>query len=88
AEGYLLFSEWKPDVIVSDIGMAHEDGYDFLRRVREQDKIVPAVALTAYTRTEDRIHAFSAGFQMHVSKPVEPKELLTVVASLTSVNKK
>lgn len=88
AEGYLLFSEWKPDVIVSDIGMAHEDGYDFLRRVREQDKIVPAVALTAYTRTEDRIHAFSAGFQMHVSKPVEPKELLTVVASLTTLNKK
>lgn len=88
SEGFRLFTECRPDVIVSDIGMAREDGYDFLRHVRELDKIVPAVALTAYARTEDRIQAFSAGFQMHVSKPVEPEELLAVVASLAKSNRK
>ena len=74
------------DVLISDIGMPDEDGYTFIRRVRglkaEQGSTVPAVALTAYARSEDRMKAVLAGFQMHVTKPVEPAELLTMVASL------
>ncbi|MBD1939338.1 response regulator [Microcoleus sp. FACHB-68] len=76
----------KPDVLLSDIGMPEEDGYTFIRRVRalkaEQGGRIPAVALTAYARAEDRMRAIAAGFQMHIPKPVEPAELATVVASL------
>ena len=76
---------WKADVLISDIGMPGEDGYDLIRKVRKMDPdqngCIPAVALTAYARGEDRIRALSAGFQMHVSKPVEPAELAAVVAS-------
>lgn len=74
------------DVLISDIGMPDEDGYTFMRRVRklkaEEGGTIPAVALTAYARSEDRMKAVRAGFQMHVTKPVEPAELLTIVASL------
>jgi PAS domain S-box-containing protein len=76
----------RPDVIVSDIGMPEMDGYSLIRRIRslptEQGGRTPAVALTAYARTEDAQRAFAAGYQMHVSKPVEPRELATVVANL------
>lgn len=76
---------WKADVLVSDIGMPGEDGYELIRKVRQMDPdhggCIPAVALTAYARGEDRMRALSAGFQMHVSKPVEPVELAAVVAS-------
>lgn len=86
-EAMRLLTEEKPDVLISDIGMPGEDGYSLLRRVRalgvEQGGAVPAVALTAYARAEDRMKAILAGFQMHVSKPVEPAELLTMVASLS-----
>lgn len=74
------------DLIVSDIGMPEENGYTLMRRVRQlpapQGKI-PAVALTAFGRAEDRIRALQAGFQMHVPKPVEPTELMVVIARLT-----
>jgi PAS domain S-box-containing protein len=76
----------RPDVLVSDIGMPGEDGYSLIRRVRalgpERGGGVPAVALTAYARAEDRVRAVRAGFQTHVVKPVEPAELITMVASL------
>ncbi|HEX3203098.1 MAG TPA: response regulator [Nitrospiraceae bacterium] len=76
---------WKADVLVSDIGMPGEDGYELIRQVRAMDPQqggrIPAVALTAYARGEDRLRALSAGFQMHVAKPVEPAELAAVVAS-------
>jgi PAS domain S-box-containing protein len=75
-----------PDVLVSDISMPGETGYDLIRRVRalpaDQGGGVPAAALTALTRAEDRRHVLSAGFQLHVPKPVEPAELVTVVATL------
>jgi CheY-like chemotaxis protein len=75
----------RPDVIVSDIGMPGEDGYSMIRRVRalpgDRGGITPAIALTAYARSEDRITAILAGFQHHISKPVEPAELIAVVAS-------
>ena len=75
-----------PDVLVNDIGMPGEDGYHLMRRVRALDPAlggnVPAVALTAYASSEDRRRAILAGYQMHLAKPVEPAELVTVVASL------
>lgn len=86
AEAMRLLDEAGPDVLVSDIGMPGEDGYAFIQRVRAlgagHGGSVPAVALTAYARAEDRMKAILAGFQMHVAKPVEPAELLTMVASL------
>ncbi|HEX8473241.1 MAG TPA: PAS domain S-box protein [Pyrinomonadaceae bacterium] len=76
----------KPDLLISDIGMPDEDGYALIKRVRalsvESGGRVPAIALTAYARTEDRLQALRAGYQMHVPKPVELAELVTVVASL------
>ncbi|HEY9901368.1 MAG TPA: response regulator [Candidatus Sericytochromatia bacterium] len=79
-------SQLKPDVLVSDIGMPLEDGYSLIRKVRhlsaEQGGQIPAIALTAYARSEDRMKAIAAGFQIHIPKPVEPAELVTVVASL------
>jgi PAS domain S-box-containing protein len=74
------------NVIVSDIGMPDEDGYSFIRKVRalkpEHGGLTPALALTAYARPEDRIRALREGFQTHAAKPVEPQELLAIVANL------
>ena len=76
-----------PDVLVSDIGMPGEDGYSLIRKIRaltdERQKNVKAVALTSYTRAQDRMRTLAAGYQSHVGKPVEPDELATVIASLT-----
>jgi signal transduction histidine kinase/CheY-like chemotaxis protein len=81
----------RPDVIISDIGMPEEDGYSFIRRVRElaadAGGRTPAAALTAYARAEDRRQAMQAGFEMHVPKPVEPAELVTVVATLARIGR-
>jgi PAS domain S-box-containing protein len=85
-EGLARVKEWSPDVIVSDIGMPGEDGYSFMKRVktwtRQAGVWIPAVALTAYARTEDRMKALASGYQIHVPKPVEPAELITVLVSL------
>ncbi len=84
-------SQVKADVLVSDIGMPGEDGYSLIRKVRalcpQQGGQIPAVALTAYARTEDRTKAIAQGFQIHIPKPVEPIELATVVASLAGRTK-
>ncbi len=74
-----------PDVLVSDIGMPEVDGYEFLRRVRSSENAarIPAVALTAFARSEDRTRALRAGYIAHVAKPVEPAELLATVAVVT-----
>jgi CheY-like chemotaxis protein len=73
-------------VLVSDIGMPVQNGYELIRQVRRLDHhdggATPAVALTAYARSEDHMKAVMAGFQQHVSKPVEPDKLITVIASL------
>jgi PAS domain S-box-containing protein len=75
-----------PDILISDIGMPGEDGYDFIRQVRdlpaERGGKIAAIALTAYTRIEDRLHALRAGYDMHVPKPVELAELVAVAASV------
>jgi signal transduction histidine kinase/ActR/RegA family two-component response regulator len=86
AEALQLLEKERPDVLVSDIGMPDVDGYELLRRVRALGQSrggkVPAVALTAFARSEDRTRALRAGFLVHVSKPVEPSELVATVASV------
>ncbi|HEY9667093.1 MAG TPA: ATP-binding protein, partial [Coleofasciculaceae cyanobacterium] len=84
-----LLESHRPDVLVSDIGMPEADGYQFIRQVRSlppaQGGKIPAVALTAYARQEDRKLALLSGYQMHITKPVEPSELIAVISSLTSL---
>jgi CheY-like chemotaxis protein len=79
-----------PNIIISDIGMPGEDGYEFIRKVRllppEKGGRIPAAALTAFARAEDRTRALRAGYQTHIAKPVEPTELTAMVASLASRN--
>jgi CheY-like chemotaxis protein len=86
AEALPLLESSRPDVLVSDIGMPDVDGYEFLRRVRALGPArggkIPAIALTAFARSEDRTRALMAGYSVHVSKPVEPQELMATVASL------
>ncbi|GAX43144.1 two-component hybrid sensor and regulator [Tolypothrix sp. NIES-4075] len=85
-EALEIITHSQPDVLISDIGMPEEDGYSLIRKVRSQppDKggNIPAAALTAYARAEDRMRAIQSGYQLHLPKPVEPAELATVVASL------
>jgi PAS domain S-box-containing protein len=90
AEAMAMLAGAGYDVLVSDIGMPGEDGHALMRRVRElapaRGGRIPAVALTAYARAEDRVKAIRAGFQMHLAKPVEPAELIAMVASLARSN--
>ena len=89
-EALEMITSWKPDILVSDIGMPEEDGYSFIRKVRslplEQGGQIPAIALTAYARSEDRQRALSEGFHNHLAKPVEPAKLAAAVAKLAQVN--
>ena len=75
-----------PDVLVADIGLPGEDGYTMIRKIRSMTEAaggrIPAAALTACARPQDRVDAVSAGFQMHMAKPVDPDHLLAVVANL------
>lgn len=79
------FQDWKPDLLVTDLGMPHEDGFSLIRKVRKlrskRAKQIPAVALTAYASDEDRSLVLSAGFQLHLSKPIEPERLITSIAN-------
>lgn len=82
-----LVSSARPDLLISDIGMPGMDGYTLLRALRQltpdQGGKTPAIALTAYVRTEERARAFRAGFQAHVPKPIEISELFAIISSLT-----
>jgi two-component system, chemotaxis family, CheB/CheR fusion protein len=86
AEALQTLDEWRPDVLVSDIGMPVEDGYELIRKIRAREPkrggLIPAVALTAYARREDARRAIEAGYQAHIPKPVEPAVLATAVANL------
>ena len=86
-EAFDALTKSRFDILVSDIGMPNEDGYSLMRRVRALEKVqggnMPAIALTAYARAEDRMKAESAGFLMHIAKPIEPIELITMVAAAT-----
>lgn len=90
-EALLLAMANKFDVLLCDIGMPDEDGYSLMEKIRDSggpNAMTPAVALTAYARSEDRTKALRAGFQLHLSKPVEPVELVTVTASLAGSPRK
>ena len=80
------FIEWKPDVLVSDLGMPGEDGFALIGKVRaltpEQGCDIPAAALTAHVREEDRTMALAAGYQTHLKKPVDPNKFAAAVARL------
>jgi CheY-like chemotaxis protein len=77
---------WRPDILVSDLAMPGDDGYALIRRVRalppDRGGRIPAVALSAYARLEDRLKVLAAGFQMHAPKPIEPAELIAIVSSV------
>jgi PAS domain S-box-containing protein len=80
------FDKWHPDILISDIGMPEVDGNELIRIIREErGSRIPAVALTAMARIEDRLKALTAGYQMHVPKPVDLVELVTIVSSLVGL---
>jgi PAS domain S-box-containing protein len=87
SEALEALERYRPDALVSDIAMPNQDGYDLIRQVRsrgpEQGGKIPAVAVTAYASAEDRMRVLASGYQIHVSKPVDPGELIATVASLT-----
>lgn len=87
AQALRILESWRPDVLVSDIAMPGEDGFALISRLRASEvassrRGIPAVALTALARQEDRTRILMAGFQMHVAKPVDPLELAIVIASV------
>jgi len=86
AEGMELLAGAKPDLLISDIGMPERDGHDFIRDVRDRNTAsynrIPAMALTAFARPEDRTRALFAGFQVHVAKPIDARQLILAAASL------
>ena len=87
-EALLLMRDEKPDLLISDIGLPEVDGYDLIQRVRREaspGRDIPAIALTAYARSEDRTRALRAGYQAHIAKPVEPNELLAMIASFVEL---
>jgi signal transduction histidine kinase/ActR/RegA family two-component response regulator len=92
AQALDVLLDFTPDVLVSDLAMPGEDGLKLIRKLRARvpDRVasIPAIALTAYTRPEDRVQALAAGFQMHVPKPVDPTELVVTIASLRSLSPK
>jgi PAS domain S-box-containing protein len=81
-EALQLLTESPPDVLVSDIGMPELDGFELIRRARARGCTIPAAALTAFARMEDHATAMQAGFQAYVTKPLDPRELMTAVARL------
>ncbi len=81
-EAFAVLPHWPPDIIVSDLGMPGEDGYSLIRRLRQSGSIVPAVAVTAFARSEDEARVRQAGFQRHVSKPFDPRMLVEAVHEL------
>jgi CheY-like chemotaxis protein len=85
-EALALIHEAQPRLLISDLGMPEVDGFELLawvrRLPREWGGLLPAIALTAFARSEDRLRALEAGFSAHISKPVEPSELIATVASV------
>jgi CheY-like chemotaxis protein len=85
-EALVALEQHKPDILISDLGMPDEDGYSLISKIRalppERGGHIPAAALTAYARAEDRMRVLRSGFQFHLPKPVDSAELVTVVASL------
>jgi CheY-like chemotaxis protein len=91
ADAFRLFSERRPDVLVSDIGMPDEDGYELIRKIRalstEESRSVPALAVTGYATRKDRERSLSAGYQQHMAKPIEQDDLIAAIARLLEKRK-
>jgi CheY-like chemotaxis protein len=91
AHALRLLSEQRFDLLLSDIGMAAMDGFELIRRVRALDEKrespLPAIAITAYARSEDRQRSLLAGFHMHLAKPIDPRELVASVAGLLHLSR-
>lgn len=85
ADAFMILREWKPDIVISDIGMPADDGYELISRLRSnpETKDIPAIAVTAYASDVDKKKALEAGFQFHMAKPLDPDDLLKVVANLS-----
>ncbi|HYC94041.1 MAG TPA: PAS domain S-box protein [Thermoanaerobaculia bacterium] len=81
-EAFGALETWRPNVLISDLAMPQEDGYSLIRRIREAGELLPAVAITAYARSEDEARVRDAGFQRHVAKPFDPEELVRTVREL------
>jgi CheY-like chemotaxis protein len=90
SEALAALSQFKPNLLISDIGMPGEDGYSLIQRIRSLPaKLggqIPAAALTAFAGESERNRALTAGFQIHISKPVEPAELVAAVVKLAEPN--
>jgi len=86
AEASRVFSNEVPDVLISDIGMPDEDGYEFIRKLRalprEQGGHTPAIALTGYASRKDRERALEAGYDQHMAKPIEQADIISALAAL------
>jgi CheY-like chemotaxis protein len=86
-EAVNTFNGWRPDLLVSDLAMPGDDGFSLIRKVRslepEKGGQIPAIALTGHASEEQGQRAISAGFQIHLTKPVEPATLIEVIATLT-----
>jgi CheY-like chemotaxis protein len=82
-EAMSILAAWRPEIIVSDIAMPGAGGYDFIQRIRESECAIPAIAITVRAGVEDCAKSLAAGFQMHIPKPIEPRDLVVSVASLT-----
>jgi CheY-like chemotaxis protein len=78
-----MTGEWPPDVLICDVGLPDDDGYGLLRRLRRLPggESLPAIALTAYSRPEDRAKSLAAGFRAHLSKPLDPERLLEEISA-------
>ena len=82
----------RPDILIADIGLPDLDGFEMIRRIRSQPepmvRDIPAIALTAYARSQDRVRALESGFQMHIGKPADPAELVAAVAAFAKRNRR
>jgi CheY-like chemotaxis protein len=89
SEALEVLDRWHPHALVSDLAMPGQDGYELISKIRsrepERGGNIPAVAVTAYARAEDRARALAAGFQMHVAKPIDPDAFVAAVASLAGL---
>jgi PAS domain S-box-containing protein len=81
-EALTSINQMRPDVILSDIGMPRMDGYEFIGALRKTGDVTPAIAVTAFARPEDRIRSLQSGFAMHISKPIDLRELTTVMQAV------
>jgi CheY-like chemotaxis protein len=92
AEAMQFINDWQPDVLLTDINMPGEDGYELITRLRalspEDGANIPAIALTAMARPEDSELALSAGFQMHIPKPIDIAQLVDAISNLTESSSK